>query len=408
MHLAVNADRIWNDVMELGSIGAVPTGGITRPALGEADMVARSWLISRMHDAKLDVEVDAAMNIIGRLKSSRADAKTVIVGSHLDTVPSGGIFDGALGVLAGLECARVFAENNVSLPFDLEIVDFTDEEGYHNAGTVGSRAMLGKVTQEEIHLAKMPDIATFAEDMQRHGYEPMRISEAKRNLSTIDAYLELHIEQGAHLDESKIEIGVVTGIVGIYRYAVSIIGEANHAGTTPMRDRKDALVMAAPLFSLLPQWVDACSRQMVGTIGQVKVEPGAMNIIPGECRFIVELRAMEAEQMSSVRALIEEWVSARPGSSVRAVLEKGSVPMHQRLIDTVAKSAQLEGMQHVHMSSGAGHDAQSFAPYVPTGMIFVPSLRGKSHCPTEWTEREHVAAGCQVLLRTIRQLADIQ
>jgi hydantoinase/carbamoylase family amidase len=221
----------------------------------------------------------------------------------------------------------------------------------------------------------------------------------------MEAYLELHIEQGNQLESSNTAIGAVTGIVGIYRYDIRVVGEAGHAGTTLMQQRKDALVMAAPLFQLLPQWIRARSSKMVGTIGQLTLEPGAMNIIPGECRFIVELRSMESQDMIAIRELLKEWVASHPGSSIRTILEKDSVSMAGPLVDAVVRAAEMEGLEVMRMASGAGHDAQSFAKYVPAGMIFVPSKSGKSHCQEEWTSPENVTKGCQVLLNTIIELA---
>jgi hydantoinase/carbamoylase family amidase len=392
--------------MEMGAIGITQDQGVTRLALSETHMAAKNWLISRAREAGLEVEIDPALNVICRLRSVRSSGgKTLIAGSHLDTVPNSGRFDGALGVLAALECARVLLEHGLTLPCDLEVIDFTDEEGYHNAGTIGSRAMLGLLKQGEIHEAKMKGIPTFAQDMERLGYDPNKIVAAKRDPSHMKAYLELHIEQGDQLESSETAIGAVTGIVGIYRYDIRVVGEANHAGTMLMQRRKDALVMAAPLFQLLPQWVRARSSKMVGTIGQLTLEPGAMNIIPGECRFIVELRSMESQDMIAIRELLKEWVASHPGSSIRTILEKDSVQVAAPLVDAVVRAAETEGLQVVRMASGAGHDAQSFAKYVPAGMIFVPSKSGKSHCPEEWTSPENVTKGCQVLLNTIIHLA---
>jgi hydantoinase/carbamoylase family amidase len=331
-------------------------------------------------------------------------AKTLITGSHLDTVPNSGKFDGALGVLAALECARVLLEHDVTLPFNLEVVDFTDEEGYHNAGTIGSRAMLGLLKQGELQESKMKGIPTFNQDMKHIGYDPEKIAEAKRDLSRIKAYLELHIEQGNQLESNNAEIGAVTGIVGIYRYDIRVVGAADHAGTTSMKQRKDALVMAAPLFQLLPQWVRARNSKMVGTIGQLTLEPGAANIIPGECRFVVELRSMESQDMIDILELLREWVESLPGSSIRTILEKDGVAMATPLVEAVMRAAETEELKVMKMASGAGHDAQSFANCLPAGMIFVPSKGGKSHCPEEWTSPEDVTKGCQVLLNTILQL----
>ena len=349
--------------------------------------------------------MDAAMNIIGTLKSSaKKGEKVLVIGSHLDTVPNGGMFDGALGVAAGLECARTLTENGVQLPWDLEIINFSDEEAAYNAGTIGSRAMIGKLVENEIFISKTGGEETFAGQMKKAGMDPGRIREAVRDRDMFTAVLELHIEQGNRLETDGIQIGAVTGIVGIYRYIITVKGVANHAGTTPMKFRDDALVKAAPVFLLLPQWCLARNPEMVGTIGQVKLLPGATNVIPGECSFIVELRSMRNDDMEAVRGVIQSWVESHSGFGMKTILEKGSVALSNRLIDTVVQAAAKENLSSIKMPSGAGHDTQSFAPQVPCGMIFIPCRKGKSHSPDEQIEPRQAAEGCQVLLRTVLEL----
>jgi len=402
----VNTERLWKDLQELRKIGFAKGRGVTRLALSDADIAAKGWLTKRMKEAGLEVQMDAATNVIGRLKSSsRRDTRIVAVVSHLDTVPQGGMFDGALGVLAGLECARVLQENKIGLPWGLEIINFSDEEGSHNAGTIGSRAMMGKLSGNEIYRSIEKGIPTFAEDMKRLGKDPDRIAEAIRNPKIFRALLELHIEQGGLLEARGTDIGAVTGIVGIYRYIVNVLGKPDHAGTTPMSLRNDALVKAAPMITLLPQWVRARNPEMVGTIGQISVEPGATNVVPGKCMFIVELRSMKPQDMAAIRDLVAEWVGTHKGSAITTIFEKDSVELSKSVIDTIVRAAEIEGLSVIRMASGAGHDSQSFAPYVPTGMIFVPSRGGKSHCPEEWTDKQQAANGCRVLLRTILELA---
>ena len=404
--IAINPDRLWNDLQELAKIGYREGRGVSRPALSDADMAARQWLTDRMQATGLDVRVDAAANVIGTLPATGARPQKVLaIGSHLDTVPQGGKFDGALGVLAGLECARVIRENGLELPWDLEVINFCDEEAAHNAGTVGSRAMLGQLQPEEIYVSKAKGMATFADALKRSGKDPQKIHEAARDPNLFEAMLELHIEQGSRLESEGVRIGVVTGIVGIYRYLVTVKGEANHAGTTPMHLRNDALVRAAPMFTLLPQWVRAQNKDMVGTIGQVTLEPGATNVIPGECAFVVELRSMAASDMIAVREKLDQWVGAQPDAAIRTIHEKGSVNLSESLIELIHQSSRAEGLSAIQMPSGAGHDAQSFTSHVPSGMIFIPCYQGKSHCPQESIEPQQAGDGCQVLLATILVLA---
>ena len=407
MEIQINKDRLWSDLMEVGKIGFAEGKGVTRPALSDADLEARNWLMKKMKDAGLDVRIDAATNMIGTLRSSsRKTDKVLVIGSHLDTVPSGGMFDGALGVIAGLECVRVIQENNVQLPWDLELINFSDEEAAYNAGTVGSRAMIGKLTENEIFVSKAKGMPTYAEMMKKIDKDPACIIDAIRDPNSFLAVLELHIEQGNKLEAGETQIGAVTGIVGIYRYIVTVKGEADHAGTTPMELRDDALVKASPVFSLLPQWVQDRNKDMVGTIGQVTLEPGATNVVPGECSFVVEIRSMKKDDMEAIRDQLETWVNDTPGSSMKAILEKDSVALSDTIIDTIVHAAEQEGLSNIRMPSGAGHDTQSFAAYVPCGMIFVPCQKGKSHSPKEWIESQQASDGCRVLLRTVLKVAE--
>jgi hydantoinase/carbamoylase family amidase len=402
----IDPDRLWADLQEVGMIGYREGLGVTRLALSEADAAARNWLIKKMEAAGLEVRLDAAANVIGALKTaSKGPKKVLVIGSHLDTIPQGGRFDGALGVVAGLECARVIQENGIDLPWDLEVIDFSDEEAAYNAGTVGSRAMIGRLQGGEIFVSKKKGGPTFADQMKRKGLDPGRIDEARRDPAGFEAMLELHIEQGNRLASEEIRIAAVTGIVGIYRYIVTVSGRADHAGTTPMHLRDDALVQAAPVFSLLPEWVRARSREMVGTIGQVTVEPGAVNVVPSSCIFPVELRSMDVTDMASVRDVLVDWTGSRPSASMKILYEKDSVALAEPLTGLIVSAAEAEGLSVVRMPSGAGHDTQSFAPDVPCGMIFVPCRDGRSHCPEEWIEPQQAADGCRVLLRTVLELA---
>ena len=404
--IQIDEDRLFQELMELGKIGYVEGQGVVRPALSDADMEAGRWLERKMLDAGLEVRRDAAFNMIGALRSSaRKGTPVMAVGSHLDTVEGGGMFDGALGVLAGLECVRYLREHDIDLPWDLELINFCDEEGSHYGGTFGSRAMMGLLKPDEIRQSTRSDRPSFAEDLIRCGGDPDRISEAVRDPSEFEAYLELHIEQGRVLENEDRPIGVVTGIAGIHRDLVTIVGETDHAGATPMALRDDALVKAAPLFTLLPEWVRARSEDMVGTIGRLALSPNVANAIPGKCEFVVELRSMRVQDTIHVGELVTEWVSGRKGCSVRTVERKESVDLSGALIDRISQAAEKEGLAFKKMHSGAGHDAQTLAPFLPSGMIFVPSREGKSHSPEEWTDPKHVADGCRVLVRTILELA---
>lgn len=404
--LSINGDRLWEELMEVSRFGKQPHGGLTRRALSDEDQQARMWLVDKMEQAGMDVRIDEAMNVIGTLKSpSPRTGKTGAMGSHLDTVPNGGLFDGILGVLSALECARTIKENEIDLPWNLEVISFCDEEAGYNAGTIGSRSMAGLLQEGEIYRSKKKNGETFAENLERLGKNPAHIHRAKRAVEDLAFFLELHIEQGKVLEVEQMQIGVVTAIVGIYRYVVTVTGETAHAGTTPMSLRKDALVEAAPMFTLLPEWVQERNQDMVGTIGQVEVEPGATNVVPGECRFVVELRSQIPDDMQAIRDQLFAYCSERPQWDVKTIYEKDSVQLSDTMIEIISSAADEGGYRWMRMPSGAGHDAQTLAPYVDTGMIFVPCKNGISHSPLEWVEPQDAASGCQVLLNTIKELA---
>jgi len=398
----INGDRLWADLMALGEIGYEEGRGVTRTALSPADLAGKAWLVRKFEEVGLAVATDAAYNVIGRLACGAPDAGLVAIGSHLDTVPQGGKFDGMLGVLAGLECARAIRENGIALPWNLEIINFTDEEAAHHAGTVGSRAMMGLLAEGELDKSVGQGRRSFADDLRASGKDPARIGEARRDPKEFACYLELHIEQGRRLESEGIQIGAVTAIVGIYRYLVTVEGEAAHAGSTPMALRDDALVKAAPVFTLLPEWVRERNPEMVGTIGRVELFPGATNVVPGRCRFVVEVRSQRAEDMVHLREMLRSYAAARPGWKVETIFEKDGTPCAEQFVQAVMDAANAEGLSCLRMPSGAGHDAQSLAAAgIPTGMIFVPCRRGVSHNPEEWIEPAQAAQGCQVLLRTL-------
>jgi hydantoinase/carbamoylase family amidase len=396
--LAINADRLWKDLMDMGTIGAQPDGGVSRPGLSAADEEGRRWFAARCEAAGLEVRFDAVLNVIARLPARDPAAKALVLVSHLDSVPNGGRFDGALGVLAGLECARVIHENNVELPYHLEIIGFSNEEGAYGPGSVGSRAMLGTLVPGELE-RKSPAIGrSFAEDLARlGGGDP---AEARRAKEEFAWCLELHIEQGNRLEDAGKDCGVVTAIVGIERYEITVTGEAGHAGTTPMRTRKDALVMAAPLFTRIPAWAVEQNPEMVATIGALTLTPGVPNVIPAECRFVVELRSVEQTDMDALRSRLEAHVRDKPAFAMRQIYRKPGARMHPDAIAAVRKAVAAVGCSSMTLPSGAGHDAQTFAPYVPTAMVFTPCRRGVSHNPAEWLEPEQAATGAQVLLDT--------
>ena len=396
--------RLWDDLMELGKIGALPGGGVSRPGLSPEEEEARRWFATKCEQAGLQVRLDAVRNAIARLPSRNPCAKVLAVGSHLDTVPAGGRFDGALGVLAGLECVRAIRESGVELPYHLEVIAFCNEEGAYGPGSVGSRAMLGTLMSGELTRRDTVSGGCFADDLAKLGGDAGD-GKALRSKDEFAWFLELHIEQGSRLETAGKECGVVSAIVGIDRYEITVTGEAGHAGTTPMQTRKDALVMAAPLFTLLPAWAIEQNPEMVATIGTVTLTPGVPNVVPAECCFIVELRSTEPADLDVLGARLKAYVRDKPAFAVRQIYKKPGARMHPDAVAAVEKAVAATGCSSMTLPSGAGHDAQTFAPHVPTAMIFTPCRKGVSHNPAEWLEPEQAATGTQVLLYTVLALS---
>ncbi len=397
-----DAGRIERHIQALAQFGANPEGGVSRVAFSAADLAGRDYIKGLMRDAGLAIRVDAAGNVIGRLEGTDSTLPVIILGSHIDSVPEGGNYDGDVGVIGAIEAAILLRENGVATRHPLEIVSFTDEEG----GTVGSKAMAGKVGADALGLMSHSGL-TVGDGIRAVGGDPARLDTARRGRDDIAAYLELHIEQGAILDETGVDIGVVEGIVGIRWWDVTIEGVANHAGTTPMNRRRDALVTAAELTLAVNRVATSTPGTQVATVGQIRAEPGAPNVIPGRVVMSLEIRDLAEAKMESVfRAIDAEArriAQARATSISFAEVDMALVPAptDARLRKIIAQSASDLNLSHRVMPSGAGHDAQEIANIAPIGMIFVPSKDGISHAPQEFTSREDMANGVNVLLRTL-------
>jgi len=404
-NLRVNATRLEQRILALAEFGKNPQGGVSRVAFSEADIQGRHYVMSLMREAGLTVKIDAAGNIIGRREGRDPKLPSIIFGSHIDSVPNGGNYDGDVGSLGAIECAQVLHESNVITHHPLEIVVFANEEG----GLVGSRAMIGGLTAEALAV-KSHSGKTIREGIRAIGGDPDQLSEAIRRKGDFRAYLELHIEQGGILDAEKINIGVVEGIVGIKWWEVTIEGFANHAGTTPMDKRQDALLAAAQLVLAVNKVVTNVPGRQVGTVGRITAEPGAPNVIPGKVVLSLELRDLSSEKVNSLFQNIQAEANAiaqKTGTRISfASIPTNSIPAltdeHVRKI--IAESARELGLSFKLMPSGAGHDAQEMARITASGMIFVPSVGGISHSPKEFTEPEDMANGADVLLQTILKI----
>jgi N-carbamoyl-L-amino-acid hydrolase len=405
--LRINLARLRKDLEELGEIGTTPEGGVWRSSFSETDMEARRWYVKRLEDAGLQHWVDAAGNIYARVGEG---SPAVIAGSHLDSVPNGGRFDGALGVMAALECLRSINDHNIHSRLPIEAVAFTDEEGRFG-GFIGSFAVIGTMTYEEVlrrrDLRGMP----LADAMRQVGLEPTNIGAARRDPKDIKAYVELHIEQGPILESMGVPIGVVQGIVAGSRTWITFHGRADHAGTTPMAMRQDAFLGAAE-FSLRARELVLMegSGTTVGTVGVLDLKPGASNIVPETAFLTLDLRDISGEVLQRLLERVgvlaqetaEKWHLTVTVERMRLSEPAQMSPHIQGVIDEVARSL---GHKTHWMNSGAGHDAQVMAKISEAGMIFVPSRQGRSHSPAEFTDWDQVENGANVLLNTLLRLA---
>jgi N-carbamoyl-L-amino-acid hydrolase len=402
--LRVNGARIVEHLSGLSQFGKNPQGGVSRVAFSEADRQGRDYVAGLMRAAGLDVSIDAAGNIIGRRAGSDSTLKPLVMGSHIDSVPEGGNFDGDVGSLSAIEVAQTLAEQKLTTHHSLEVIIFTDEEG----GTIGSHGLSGEITDKQLNLVSNSG-KTIRDGIKFIGGDPDKLASMRRKRGDIAAYLELHIEQGGILDTEKINIGVVEGIVGITQWEVKIEGFANHAGTTPMNQRRDAMLAAAKFIEAVNRIVTSLPGRQVGTVGKLQAWPGAYNVIPGKVILGLELRDLDASKVRMLYQKIRDEASAIAKSTGTSFdfTETNSIvpaPTDERIRKLIDETAKSLGLSTKWLPSGAGHDAQEIARLGPVGMIFVPSVGGISHSPKEYSRPEDISNGANVLLHTLLKL----
>ena len=399
--LRVDGERLNATMEHMHTFGENAEGGSDRVAYSDHNHVALGYLASLMLESGLRPQVDVAGNLVGR-RAGRVDGLAPIVaGSHIDTVPNGGHYDGIVGVMSAIEAARTLHEAGVELDHPLEVVIWSNEEG----GKTGSRSWAGTVQERELDLPSLGD-KKLGEGMAYIGGEPERLAENARAPGDVAGYIELHVEQGAILDQSGIDIGVVLGIVGIKRWYITVSGFANHAGTTPMDQRQDALYATALMIAEVRRIITDEPGRQVGTVGRIDVSPGAPNVIPGEVLFSLEIRDLSMDKVTRLFGEIETSLTSIAEAndvdvSFDQYYESPETPTDEGIQDLVRDAAASMGMSWLDMPSGAGHDGQSMKDIAPVGMIFVPSKDGISHAPTEYTSPEQITNGANVLLQTI-------
>ncbi len=406
--LRINPTRMREDFRALAAIGGTGDGGVHRPAFSEAHLATREWFRQRAEQAGLAVRVDGAGNHSAFLGCGSSGAPALLLGSHLDSVPYGGRFDGPLGVVAALEVLQVVAEAGLSLPVNLEAIDFTDEEGAL-ISLLGSLALAGKLSLADLQTPRGGREALQA-GMRRAGLSDDSILSAQREPGSLAGYLELHIEQGPRLIRAGAPIGIVTGLVGSCSYVLTYMGRADHAGTTSMEDRLDAAQGAAAFTLATREAVLRNFPDCVANVGAITLSPGAFNIVPAKATLWLELRAPDAGQMEKLEArlLADAHLAAERFSLSLEIEMKGKhypTPMDKGVQDAIRSACLQLGLKWIDLFSGAWHDAQSLAGICPVGMLFVPSQDGASHSPREFTSWDDCLNGANVLLQAALRLA---
>lgn len=406
--LVINSDRLNESINRLAKIGKQPSGSICRLAFSPEDFQARYLVQQWMVEAGMTVRTDAAGNLIGRYAGRREKVPALATGSHIDTVPSGGKYDGALGVLAGIEVVRTLREQDLRLNHPIEVIVFTDEE----TTMIGSQAIAGTVLldaperyQPKVGQAIQPSLEAIGGNWEE-------LATAKRSNQEIAAFVELHVEQGVVLERTKLDIGVVQGVVGIRRKIITITGQANHAGTTPMDMRQDALVAAAEIVLAVRDLAHQMPSQPVATVGYLTVAPNSVNTVPGKVELSVDMRDLDKACLDEMVQRLQQQlqqIAADTNTQIEMVplLCVEPTPAMPQIQNTIAAVCEQFNLSYCYLPSRAGHDSLELGRITNMGMIFVPSQAGVSHSEAEYTSPEQCAQGANVLLHTLLQLDQI-
>jgi len=404
--VAVNGERLKNTLERFADYGRTPNNGVTRLALSEEDRLARDYFCSCCRDLGMDIKIDDLGCIYATLEGLE-DKPPVVIGSHMDSVKKGGRFDGILGVVAGLELVRTLVEHNIKPKVPITIVNFTNEEGARFEPSMMASGILSGKFQKDVMMKKTDvDGVTFEQALQSCGYE----GDTSNRLTEASAFVELHIEQGPILEREAKSIGVVECVLGMVCYEIEVTGESDHAGTTPMDMRKDALFATNNLIAEARHELGRLDSNLVYTMGRMNVLPNIHTVIPNKVIFSLEARHTDEDVIASVEKIIQslpDQAELLEGCEVRVTKLWGrdTVWFDKTVCDEVEESVRSLGYSYKRMVSGAGHDAQFLATYIPTAMIFIPSVNGKSHCEEEFTPWEECEKGVNVLLETVIKLA---
>lgn len=402
-HSGINGERMARRLHELSKIGYTQIGGVKRPGLSDEEKKAKALVKTWMSEAGLSVSEDGAGNVFGRLAGKNGKGKAVASGSHVDSVPNGGNFDGPLGVLSALEVVEAWKETGYTPDKPYEMVIFTDEEGSRfNSGLTGSRAMAGEITEAEMAGLRDYNGETLEEVLGHYGSSLQAFKDAKRDVTEFEMFVEVHIEQGKKLEQANQPVGIVSGIAGPAWLEVEFKGEAGHAGNTPMIGRKDPLVAAAELIQKLPELPGKVSDTAVATVGKLEVMPNGINVIPEKVVLHADIRDIQEETRDKLLEMVQQEaaeIAARRGIElfVKQNTKIQPVPIEEGLKEQLAQSLNKFDIKPVSIPSGAGHDAMILGRHIPVAMLFVRSKEGISHNPKEWSSLNDCVTGVHVL-----------
>ncbi|UJL47448.1 Zn-dependent hydrolase [Virgibacillus sp. NKC19-16] len=402
----INGERLKNTVEEFADFGRTENNGVTRLALSEIDLKVRKHFKSECEKLGMTVVWDDMANMYATLQGIDEDALPVVMGSHLDSVERGGRFDGVLGVLTGLEVVRTLVEHDIKPQVPIVVANITNEEGARfEPAMMCSGVLSGWFDKSTMLQVADPNGMTFGEALKNSGFE----GKEENRLTNAQAFLELHIEQGPVLESESLQIGVVEGVVGMVNYEIEVTGDSDHAGTTPMPMRKDALFAANNLITEIREKMNKLDDRLVYTMGRINVSPNIHTVIPNKVVFTLEARHQEAETLRQVEEIVEGLTDSagKEACEVKTIKQwdRITVWFDEQLVNTVEQSAKSMGYSYKRMVSGAGHDAQFISTYIPTAMLFIPSINGKSHAEDELTPWEDCENGVNVILQTVLGLA---
>jgi hydantoinase/carbamoylase family amidase len=403
----INMDRLLTDIEWYASYGKDSRGGVTRPSFSEADLEIRDVYIRELREMGLEVSIDGVANIWGKRRGTGKKAGSIVIGSHLDTVPNGGKYDGALGVLMAKEIVKTIMEHNISLDHDLEIVSFTAEESNDfYLSTMGSRAFVGRLTPDELKVACDSQGILLVDALEKAGGGMKRFHEIEELKKDKKVFIELHIEQGKRLEAKNIAVAVVDKAVGIYRSKVTVFGEANHSGTTMMAHRKDALTAAAEMILEVERLSTEDQTDLVGTVGRLNLFPNTVNTVPGQVEFVLEVRGETEEQIHQVvREIQAGWAIIGERRQVtieqNVMLDQKPALFDSEVVSIIQNTAEELSEPYLTLASMAVHDAVHMSAIAKSAMIFVKSIDGKSHCPDEYSTPEDIERVGQIFLQAV-------